>query len=589
MQKKKSFCVLVMLAELSCCTVIARTRISASEWSINLVKSGWPQSSAKSVVSLNQDWFSVLQEDAPEELERQLAILARLGQHPETWSFLELHPEFAGLLAVVDDPGTVVRSLANTADYASLASLYVTNSDPDDAAKLAQALIQHGDLIRRLLDRGFVGFETMFFGIGETAADREYIKWMSARLEGGLSKGNEDLAASVQLVVEQGPALRHRLNQNPTFLAKFNRELWPALVRSARDAGIGVEDFGSQPEIWNVLLLDGGEAAISRWGLLVVDVLFARESHYPPDLHPRLIQILGQASEQEVGALWRYRGEPLLHQLLRRANLGEATRRSILDRLGLQGAGALPLLASLDDRALARELGPPPSGPATWIPFYYAIEIPTKLLEGRPIPAGDLLSLGLDVIFIAMPVGKAVGPASNAVGKVTSTTLKNGATKAAAKQLGQKVAEKIGEGGLRPYLVREVFTTSSLIIRREVAKHASLEITGPIKAAFRYTQLGRMSFRRLTGLEARLFMRGDARVVVHLDKVLATGLANRYLKQTAESAIGGAILETPLANQVVDSAISMSRGALDKGIEAWQRNLSTWWLVTGTGMANRFE
>src|SRR2546429_178783 len=88
-------------------------------------------------------------------------------------------------------------------------------------------------------------------------------------------------------------------------------------------------------------------------------------------------------------------------------------------------------------------------------------------------------------------------------------------TKSATKNVGKEVSKRQTIAfGTSNVLTEMQFSVRGLC--RNVDRMASLDITRPLKYAFDRAGMSRQTFKRLTGLEPRLFMRGDARVRVYL-------------------------------------------------------------------------
>jgi len=545
-----------------------------------LIAAGWTRDAAEAVARLNAEWFGELDREAPDDAGRQRDLLRRLGRTHQVLDVVARHPEVAGLLAVAIDPVATADSLRDEPHYAAIASLYARYVVPEDAQTLTLALRRHRAVILRLAGRAPAGAELLFLQPEEGPGQREYGRWLDDYCREALDHNDDDLDAAVALMLEHGPALRRRLVADDAFRGRFREDLWPRYARAV-GVGLGPETFAWEPRIWDLLGLPDGEALLRRWGLLAVDLLFAPRGAYPADLHPELIRTLLEADNAKVAALYRFREAPLLHRILRRPALTEATRLAFLDRLNAEGTAILARFDQYSDRAFAEELGPPADGPVTWIPLYYTVyEVPRKVLDGRPVPIGEVITALADPFLLFLPGG----------GKVTEevfqTTLKNRARQFAARQVGGPVSEKMVAHELVPWIRAAILSQA----RQLPARGVGLEVTGPVRTLFRVSNLGRKSFSRLTNLEARLFMRRDARVVVRLDKVFVIHFLQPYFEQTARDA-----LEEGFAGMTGGRAPSPGsapsgppeRTPPPSAVEAWRKNISAWWLMNAGSMTPR--
>lgn len=89
----------------------------------------------------------------------------------------------------------------------------------------------------------------------------------------------------------------------------------------------------------------------------------------------------------------------------------------------------------------------------------------------------------------------------------------------------------------------------------------AFEATKPLQFLFEKTGVSRTTFKKWTGLEARVFMRNDAKVVIYPTQ----GLSGAILRETAANAIG----------ETTGEAAKIAQ-------KAWQQNASGWWLMNAT-------
>jgi len=97
----------------------------------------------------------------------------------------------------------------------------------------------------------------------------------------------------------------------------------------------------------------------------------------------------------------------------------------------------------------------------------------------------------------------------------------------------------------------------SRLMKSGIDDLTKVDVTEFVQWSFNKSGLGRKSYRRLTGLEARVFMRGDARVVIDPKR----GPFGQLLQETAEEAL-------------VDTVGDVAE-------RAWAEHASSWWLVQG--------
>jgi len=572
----------------------------------DLVHSGWRADAARAVVELNEEWFGIQREENPARHSRQVALLHRLGKYPELSGFLVAHPETAGLLAGTDDPPRIAGTFPDTApDYDLIAACYVQHAAPDDAARLGEALARHRDLILDFRRRGLIGVEVIFMFDRDAPAVDAYDLWLRETLEPHAEWSADELSSFANLAMRHGPDLRRRMRGAPEFSSRFRGDLWPELVRVAsRDQNM-FEKYLDDTRVWDLLLLEQGEQLLRGSGLLAVDLLYGyREighDPYPEGLRDRVAQLLLRGDERTIHALLRYRTEALFHKLISRPLTTDALRAA-LGRLYQAGPGYPELLAKFDrlsDTALTEEVGPPSSGLIVWIPFYYTVyEVPKKLIQGRDPSAMDWFSAIADPAFLVIDItsgggSKAVRETVSKGGrtvmekgaeKVWVTTLRNTGLELARNQLGKEVVEGLGERELAGWTVTQTLSGVQQAVRDAMGRATTFEITKPVQFMYRYSGVGREAWRRWAGMEARLFMRGDARVFVRLSNVAGAVVGSRtaaFFDRTAKDLAIGAVAESEPGQNVIEAS---ARGVLSakEQLGQWRRQVSAWWMLNST-------
>jgi hypothetical protein len=588
--------------------------LAKSNYVGRLTDAGWEREAAEAVVALNAEWFDIQAEENPNGLKRQLRLLVELGKHPTLQRFIAEHPETAGLLAASDDPEKIAAGLdSDTDEYPLVAGIYVQHASPHDAGEVAAALERNRDLIVTLLRRGLIGGEVLFLFERQNPSAEVYESWLREVIEAKSAGSDVEFASFVNLVMRHGRPIRQRLRDDESFRRRFRDELWPRLQRAAAGEQGTFELYLDEDRIWDLVALDNGEELLKRCGLLPIDLLFGYPEidhpPYPQPLHDKIIQVLLRREDRTIHALMKFRGEPLFHRLLAR-DLSSDTLSAALTQLFNAGPNypeRLALYARLSDTALAEEVGPPPSGIITWVPFYYTFwEVPKKLLQGREPTGMDWFSAAVDPLFLVVdflfggatePGRKALlvgGKEATAVAvrklaekggeKLFVTTLRDTGLELARKQVGKEVAEKMGEKELLNWTITGTMSEMQQAMRSAIGKATTFEITRPVQFMFRYGGLDRETIKRLTGLEARLFMRGDAKVYVRLTNVAAAAVGSRsaaFFERTAQDLALGTAFESEPGQEIVHGVIKQALSAREQ-FRAWQQNVSAWWLLNAS-------
>lgn len=595
-----------------------RTAPTKTDYITILTKAGWDRRAAEEVVTLNAEWFDIQAEENPNGLERQIELLSGLGKRPALQRFIRERPETAGLLAAADCPEQLMAGLDSAkSDYHLVASIYLQHASPHDASDLAAALERNRDLIVMLCRRGLIGCEVLFLFDRNSSSAEDYEAWLREAIAAKAHASDVEFSSFINLIMRHGRAIRQRLRDDGDFRRRFQRELWPRLQRAVGSKYASLELFLDETRIWNLLALENGEELLRQCGLLAIDLLYGYpeigHAPYPHSLHDKVIQMLLRREDHTIHALMKFRGEPLFHRLLAR-NLSPDTFSAALSQLFNAGPNypeRLAMYARISDVALAEEVGPPTSGIITWVPFYYTVyEVPKKLLQGRDPTGMELFSAAVDPVFLVFDVftggGSAAGRKALLVGgreateaaarklgekggeKLFVTTLRDTGMELARKQVGKEVVEKMGEKELFNWTITGTLTEMQQALRNAVRP---LEITRPVQFMFRYSGLNRETVKRLTGLEARLFMRGDAKVYVRLTNAAGAVVGSRcaaFFERTAQDLALGTAFESEPGQELVHQSLSQAISVKEQ-LRAWQQNVSAWWLLNASDDARNSQ
>jgi len=561
---------------------------ATAAWIQTLQDKGWDETTAAEVVSLNQDWFASLAENYSKELDAQLARLGRLGQYPQFAFLLQKHPELAGLLAGSEDPRLLAKTLSDEDCYPHITQQYSLQAAPDDALALAKALERHGQMICALAKRGIPGASALFVFPHETTAGREYARWLDEVVRNASRQSDDQLAELISFIATEGGDIRRRMERDATFRDQFRTTLWPRLVRTVQNERFSVAV--TEPLVWDLLALPQGENLLKDWGPQTPTILLFGDIAYPKELHETVIELMRNGDDETMNVLMRFAGEPVLNNFLQRQDLDWEIKATVLkkryescpkdfDQPCPNFVEKVKHDNQLSASALAEDLKPEPSGPKMWIPLVSSYYTAKKMAQGRETSTFDLFLLGVDIVTVAVPVSKITG---NLI-KGTTKTVAKGTTReigenmvnqqlkdysrdALAKKINTQMAKNLTEKQLIPQAMKEVLKKYIPVIskaRAVATGNTAFEATKPLQFLFEKTGVGRTTFKRWTGLEARVFMRNDAKIVIYPTQ----GLSGALLRETAENAVVETTSETAKIAQ-----------------KAWQQNASSWWLMNATNM-----
>jgi hypothetical protein len=537
-----------------------------------LLKAGWREEAAKAVVTVNSAWFTILKQEHKNDFYYQINLLKQLGHSIIVSRFLRKYPETAGLLALSDNPILLIKILKKRDCYNAITSFFAIHTSSKDVQLLTEALENHGDLMCQLAERGVLGAATVFIFPRHTRGAREYDAWLERVFDKYLWRSDDKLAEIIAFIIENGQTIRQRLDKDPNFYKRFRKELWPALMRVVDKNGVfGL--FANDPYIWEVLALKEGEMLLNKWGLAQNSLLFG-ESRYLADMRPIIIQILLEGDERMVEALFRYKDEPLFHNLMRRPLSATSQAALATELLSLCPNYPCPELpyhlryfASISDNvALAEDVSVLESGLITWVPFYGSYYAIKKMTQGRKLSGDDMLNLGFDaLVFVPATFFAGLG---------------------CVQPLGPEIVIPIGVLGLEvltftPYSYHLVKPLGQFVIltgnrARKMLTQEEEDGGGEVAAFIKQSQeifngaqrvyydvtqsllfLHKKAGHRgeLLEFEASIFMRNDAKVVMNPGR----GLSGQFFRETAQRAL--------------------SQQTAWLGKRAWQQNISAWWLM----------
>ncbi len=566
-----------------------------------LIAARWGTGAAEEVVALNAEWFRSLRQQDPKELEREIALLARLGRSPRLLRQLEDQPEVAGLLAAAEDPDALARLFRTDArfDSPTLRNLFALYAAPADAAQLTAALTENGKLITELQEDGFLGSEQLFFFPRQGSGAAEYEDWLRDALE-VRQRNDEERATLISFLFLHGDAIRKQLD-DPRFRGDF-RLLWAKLERILERNEQSLELYfgdGSSDghAIWRLLELPQADGLLERWGPLAVDLLFGRRA-YPPDEHAHVIPILQQGSNRTVEALMRFYDQPQFHQLLARQTLDPAVLARALSSLMEAGntyEGCVSCLVRLSDRAIRLEMAPEAEGIETWIPLYYTLYVvPSKLWDDRPIKASEAVAAIADPLTFFIPGSKAAvkgarRAAQTAARKANAAAIRNAARRNIARQLGDDVAE-VAIRTRNPWGVSQGMLQMRRKVVASVDQPLGIEITRPVLKLRKSTGANFKSRARLQRIDAQIHMTKDQRLLVKPGRNVH-GASVEFLLDIADELLPGPkdLLEDLIAETPLGDEVAGVMNAARTPIRAWKQQLSAWWLANGTGLADTWE
>lgn len=584
----------------------------------------WTRQAAVAVSNLNETYFSVLAE-YPERFELVLQRLERLGNYENLALMprLEKHPELAALYANATVPMELDRAFVSEDCAGVYSGMFQLITDSNEQRMLADAFRRYGSVICDLGERGIPAPATLFMFDHNSPGAKEYARWLNDALKHALrtSQKEESLTEIVALAFDQGDFLRKRLARDEAFRHSFRSQVWPAFMR-VTDCSLKQEAcytpfelLADSRRVWDVLMLDDGEELLERGGLQAIYLLTNspdEDDAFSSDLRPLAQEALlsmrsfdscdasSVQNENEnadgynlLCGLIRFQKEPLFRKLMLRDDIDSDLRQQVLEELRETCPESTPQcpnlekkLGSLNDLSLSvlrEDLGPKPDGIQTWIPGYDSYYIAKKLVQGREVDVNEIAFAALEVVPIPIPSGSKMLAKS---GKLLTQTIKK-TEKSLARDFVESVAKKTAkhamrsqnrdllekaaeQGQLTTALAKRYFK-SAIDVKKDLKDLMSVDITKPVQIVFNKTGVGRKLAKQFTGLEARVFMRKDARVILNpLNKDTVQDINEEVFREFLDR----------VAKKEGDEESEAS------DFIAWQEQASAWWFEQPVSAGN---
>lgn len=570
-----------------------------------LKAAGWTEAAAEGVVNINSDRYVLFRESAPGVLEREIADYEALRPEGRVILFLEKYPEMAGVLLLAHDSAEVADGILNCdqeEDRERIIGSFAKYTDHADITRWAEAVARHGRCIVGLLRRcpAWPVDALFIFPTSNTAVAEEYGLWLEEVFDpAALPASDEEAISLIEFVLAAGPEVRKRMGADAKFRAAFRGFIWPAFSRCVRrgaEAGerAAWELFSTTPHVWDLMQRTDGEALFQRTGLLSADLLYGPNAVLP-ELREKAAQLLllgnqGLVERAFEGAWSRH---PHFRRLMLERHLSDERLLAACHKLASEPDpdALLARWNRISDSALAEDVGPAPEGVLTMVPGFAVYYAGKKLLQGRTVGWMDGVGVAGDAVtLLTLGTGKLFMESGKQMTYVAARQkLRQEAVKDIARLTAREFAEQAGEKELGSFIVHHSLRLLPTKLKDRMLQSAVVDVTDLVQGGFRIAEragFGRESFKKVTQLEARIFMRQDAKVCVSVPSVIAGNHpAARFLNATA---LNGAFDAAVRTQPVQDGAVLAMRVAHDE-TQRWRQHLACWWAGNATGAFDQSE
>ena len=237
---------------------------------------------------------------------------------------------------------------------------------------------------------------------------------------------------------------------------------------------------------------------------------------------------------------------------------------------------------SLSDKDVEKDIGLHNPGLVQIVPLYDVYCLCEKITKGREVTGLDIVCAGVDGAFTVIDV-LTLGSSKPVTSTISTATkgvkvVAKGATKEFIKGGVKKVSEEAVKENAS-LLVRTFKQTKQLLAADAPQTTNGIDITKYVRYAFEKTNIGRETFKKWTGLEPRIFMRKDRKVLLHLKDIPQTKAGkiagNIMCDMAAESSFENAA-QTDTGQQILQEGFEFIENPKEVTLK-WKKNLSMWW------------
>ncbi len=556
---------------------------------------GWTQEAANAYWKVNMRRLTVTNPLAPDLVEKETKLLWEIHPAPKVVSLLENHPEASGLLLLAFKKEPLAEAImdAPVGDQTMLVASYLFCTTHTEVDEWTAAVKRHPKIISLLQKKCAALPYQGIFAYLDTMKSPEardiYGKWLDEVMAPDvISASDETLSSRLNFVGYSGMDLRKKLD-DPGFRPNFLGKIWPRF----RDSMVQLSQMnaeksdvyylcGSEPQIWEFFKREDSQKLFVNAGMDAVTMLMGNDA-----LHLDVQAV--------VAALWaggvldlprlihHYDGDESFRKLVKL--LGDKVNWGLLNAVilrleekGNQWPQEAKYLSGLALPALNAELHPQEPGV---IPGAGFVNLVRKALDGRRIDGGDWIAAGFDAmdivtIGVILVTDGAAAPLL-AEEKALQQTLKT-TVEVSVQKLAKGAGRKAPKAEWPQVLAKKAMEQLPKACTDTIERFGMVDITKPVMAGFNISKrLGfdRESFKKLTGLEARVFMRKDGLVFINFTNGLETSRPAAYfLTRTLENK---AVQAVPVKKVI--------KGAKEV-LPQWKEDVSAWWSGHATGQFN---
>ena len=545
--------------------------------------SSWSETAAEGYWNVNQRRLQATESVAPALVEKETRLLRSLEPTGKLLRLLEEQPEVSGLALLAFERNEFAAAIidAPEADQGMLAASYIYCTKSEDVDAWTIAVKRHPRIIATFQRRcavlpfqgifSYCSYPSSHSTMKVPEAQEIYGKWLDEILEPSvIGQSDETLSSRYSFVAEAGRTLRIRLDGDPQFRREFLPAIWPrfrdSVIQLSLDHGGRAALFylfGSEPLVWDFFRRQDAPRLFHNAGMDAVTMLCGDHA-LPADLQKAAVPLWAKGILDLPRCMSYYQESPAFCTLVAKTGGDWSLLNAVclcLEEKGLVGSDLPGVFVDLFDLGcLVVTLG----GAEVEIAGRKAAEealkqtLKTGAKESMEKVAGRTIK-ELEKDAMHELERKALAKPLTEAEIATLENLKKGSTQAEWTQV----------------LFKSACEQLPRSIRQKIVDAGCVEITTPVREGCKFAKnlgIGRESFKALTGLEARLFMRQDGRVFINFFNVATRpSPAVFFLTRTIEN---GALQSTP--------AHELTKGTAGV-LHQWREDVSAWWSGHATG------
>lgn len=594
------------------------------------------------IYACNEMVFTSWYEYNPQELDRQIGAFSCLKGKLDIQQRLLKDPDFATLTAAVaavdvESARTLLDSLPeDSEDGIVVRSLYALYATPNDAIHLSRMLCSGANqkYIIELFKQGcgdiaFLKFFELLEENRETAphAALVYQKWLYSLLDEMLAADPEsdDADNNYVLLVSQSEPLMETLKSNEEFCEHFFVKYWNDYSEILKSIPSDDEykeakflSYISNDDLWNFLIAypETGVQLVKIYGEFAPYFLMKKEFLDNPLAKERIATLMLSANNEQEQAFCQIPDDVLfLYAKFLQRNLDYSTLMNgtlvivNAENLGSDSCAKAKLQywdEKLSDEALKRDddFANNEVTLTSFITGYDICVVIYKCFDGRNITKSDMAMAGIDTVFlIPEAIAFITAPATSGGSVVTVESAKGAikgavklGVKSAAKQTAKQAVKNTSKSVVKRIMLAGV-KASRQVVRKEwiaqtknyLSKMTKYDITSKIQTIFEKSLMKNSTFKKISGLDARIFMRSDRRIYFNLGTAVKKIAGANVTKVITDDVLIGSAGYMILSQPEVQDAFINVKNSIEKSIsqksedENWKADLSAWWMINQYG------